>query len=39
MKELDLPDDHKSHYVMMLGYPKYRFQRPPKRDAVKVTWR
>jgi nitroreductase/NAD-dependent dihydropyrimidine dehydrogenase PreA subunit len=39
MKELDLPDDHKSHYVMMLGYPKYRFQRPPKRDTAKVTWR
>jgi len=24
---------------MMLGYPKYRFHRVPKRDAVKVTWR
>jgi nitroreductase/Pyruvate/2-oxoacid:ferredoxin oxidoreductase delta subunit len=39
VKELQLPDGHKPHYAMMLGYPKYRFPRPPKRDAAKVTWR
>ncbi|MDD1708704.1 MAG: nitroreductase family protein [Methanoregulaceae archaeon] len=37
-KELKLPTDHKPHYAMMIGYPKYRFLRAPKRDAVKVTW-
>jgi len=39
MKELKLPENHTSYYAMMLGYPKYRFQRPPKRDRAKVTWR
>ncbi len=39
MGELQLPEHHTSYYAMMLGYPKYRFQRPPKRDAAKVTWR
>ena len=38
-EELQLPDGHKSHYAMMLGYPKYRFHRVPKRDPAKVTWR
>jgi nitroreductase/NAD-dependent dihydropyrimidine dehydrogenase PreA subunit len=39
MNELKLPASHKSHYAMMVGYPKYRFLRAPKRDAAKVTWR
>jgi len=38
MRELGLPEGHKSHYAMMLGYPKYSFQRVPKRDPAKVTW-
>jgi nitroreductase/Pyruvate/2-oxoacid:ferredoxin oxidoreductase delta subunit len=38
-REVGIPDDHTSHYAMMLGYPKYRFFRVPKRDAAKVTWR
>lgn len=38
LKELEIPCDHKSHYAMMLGYPKYQFWRVPKRDAAKVTW-
>jgi nitroreductase/NAD-dependent dihydropyrimidine dehydrogenase PreA subunit len=37
--ELNLPEGHKPHYAMMLGYPEYRFHRAPKRDAAKVTWR
>jgi hypothetical protein len=38
-REVGIPDDHTSHYAMMLGYPKYQFFRVPKRDAAKVTWR
>jgi nitroreductase/NAD-dependent dihydropyrimidine dehydrogenase PreA subunit len=39
MKSIGIPDDHVTHCAMMIGYPKYRFQRIPKRDAVKITWK
>lgn len=38
-RALCLPEGHTSHCAMLIGYPKYRFQRIPKRDALKVTWR
>ncbi len=36
---LCLPEGHKSQHAMLIGYPKYRFRRIPKRDALKATWR
>lgn len=36
---LDLPMDHVSIYAMMLGYPQFPCQRPPRRNPVTVTWR
>lgn len=37
--EMGLPPGHRSHYVMMLGYPKYSIRRIPRRKLAKVTWR
>lgn len=40
MKEaLDLPKDHQAFGSMMVGYPKYRYQRMPSRKEPKITWR
>ncbi|WP_407355058.1 nitroreductase family protein [Methanolobus sp. WCC5] len=39
LEELGLPCGHRSYYAMMLGYPKYRVQRVPPRNAAKVIWR
>ena len=40
MKEaLDLPEDHQAFGSMMVGYPKYRYQRMPSRNEPTVTWR
>lgn len=39
MKSIGLPADYKSHYAMMIGYPKYKYQRIPKRDAAKIIWK
>ena len=40
MKEaLDLPEDHQAFGSMMVGYPKYRYQRMPIRNEPKITWR
>ena len=36
---LDLPVDHVSIYAMMLGYPAFHYQRPPRRNPVTITWR
>ena len=37
-RALCLPGGHTSRCAMLIGYPKYRFSRIPKRDALKVTW-
>ncbi|MDD1727927.1 MAG: nitroreductase family protein [Methanospirillum sp.] len=38
-KSIGIPDGHVPHYAMMVGYPKYRYRRAPKRNAVKITWK
>jgi nitroreductase/NAD-dependent dihydropyrimidine dehydrogenase PreA subunit len=39
LKALDLPQDHLPYGAMMIGYPKYRYQRMPLRNKPKITWR
>ena len=40
MKEaLDLPEEHQAFGSMMVGYPKYRYQRMPTRKEPNITWR
>lgn len=34
---LSLPEGHKSFGAMMVGYPKFRYQRLPTRNEAKVT--
>jgi nitroreductase len=36
---LNLPNDHQAFGSMMVGYPKYRYQRMPSRNEPKITWR
>jgi nitroreductase/NAD-dependent dihydropyrimidine dehydrogenase PreA subunit len=36
---LALPDEHQAFGSMMVGYPKYRYQRMPRRNEPKITWR
>jgi len=36
---LGLPPDHLPFGAMMIGYPKYSYQRIPLRNASKITWR
>jgi nitroreductase len=36
---LDLPKGHRAFGSMMVGYPKYRYQRMPSRNEPKITWR
>ena len=36
---LDLPQDHQAFGSMMVGYPKYRYQRMPSRNEPPITWR
>lgn len=36
---LGVPDDHAHFYSMLLGYPKYRYQRMPERRPPKIGWR
>jgi nitroreductase/NAD-dependent dihydropyrimidine dehydrogenase PreA subunit len=35
---LELPPDHLAFGAMMVGYPKYRYQRLPRRNAPRVKW-
>jgi nitroreductase/ferredoxin len=39
MEALALPKDHQSFGTMMVGYPKYRYQRLPLRKEPKISWR
>ena len=36
---LGLPHDHQAFGAMMVGYPKYRYQRIPTRKEPQVIWR
>ena len=36
---LALPQDHLTYGAVMVGYPKYRYQRMPQRNELKITWR
>jgi nitroreductase/NAD-dependent dihydropyrimidine dehydrogenase PreA subunit len=38
-EKLALPKDHQAFGAMMVGYPKYRYQRMPSRNKPKITWR
>jgi nitroreductase/NAD-dependent dihydropyrimidine dehydrogenase PreA subunit len=35
---LGIPEDYPYHYPMMLGYPKFKYQRLPERKAPKISW-
>lgn len=35
---LDLPGGHNVYAALMLGYPKFRYQRIPAREGEKVRW-
>ena len=37
IEALQLPEGHKSFGAMMVGYPKFRYQRLPERNEAKVT--
>ncbi|UCE53742.1 MAG: nitroreductase family protein [Desulfobacterales bacterium] len=36
---LDLPEGHVSFGAMMVGHPKFKYQRLPLRNEPRVTWR
>ena len=38
-KAIGLPEGHKHHYPMMLGYPKAKYFRLPRRKPPKITWK
>jgi nitroreductase/NAD-dependent dihydropyrimidine dehydrogenase PreA subunit len=39
MEALALPKDHQSFGTMMVGYPKYHYQRLPLRKEPNISWR
>jgi nitroreductase/NAD-dependent dihydropyrimidine dehydrogenase PreA subunit len=39
MAALGLPEGHQSFGAMMVGYPRYRYQRLPERKTPHITWR
>jgi nitroreductase len=38
-KALNLPEDHVSFGAMIVGYPKFQYQRLPLRNEPQITWR
>ncbi len=36
---LGLPENHKAHGAMMIGYPKYRYHRMPLRNERSIVWK
>jgi nitroreductase/NAD-dependent dihydropyrimidine dehydrogenase PreA subunit len=36
---LDLPEGHVSFGALMVGYPKFKYQRMPLRNEPKISWR
>ena len=39
LEALNLPNGHVLGGAMMLGYPKYKYRRLPKRKDAKIEWR
>ena len=39
IEALALPDDHQCFGAMMIGYPKFGYQRLPLRKPPRITWR
>jgi nitroreductase len=39
MKALALPEGHQCFGAMMVGYPKFKYQRLPLRNDPRITWR
>ncbi len=39
LEALALPENHQSYGAMMVGYPKYRYERLPLRKDPKIVWR
>ena len=37
IEALNLPEGHKSFGAMMVGYPKFKYQRLPERNEAKIT--
>ena len=35
---LGLPEGHPYHYPMMVGYPKTKYFRLPRRKTPRITW-
>ncbi len=35
---LGIPESYPYHYPMMLGYPKFKYQRLPERKTPKINW-
>jgi nitroreductase/NAD-dependent dihydropyrimidine dehydrogenase PreA subunit len=38
-EDLDLPDHHKAFGAIMVGYPKFKYQRIPLRNPSRVSWK
>lgn len=38
-ESLGLPEGYKAQYSMLLGYPKYPYQRVPKRNQLVFNWK
>ena len=39
VKSMGLPDGHTWFYPMMIGYPKFKYQRLPERKAPVIHWK
>ena len=39
IEDLGLPDDHRAYGAIMVGYPKYRYRRIPRRNPARVKWK
>jgi hypothetical protein len=38
-KAIGLPEGHRHHYPMILGYPRAKYFRLPERKPPKITWK
>ncbi len=38
-EKVGLPQGHTAHYPMMIGYPKYKYQRLPERNQPPIHWK
>lgn len=36
---LGIPDDHSVYGAVMVGYPKFKYQRIPNRNQPRITWK